>query len=424
MQKTIYQLEKECRSLGLTLPQSRYTGRGGKPAKRDYVSILGEYYLKQTYGSLENIPWGMKARLEMRSPMLASLLSNCSEEEQKEIFSSAKWIFQRKVDGVRMNFFFDGEGGFEAYSRNISVQDFLPVPYHSKIQMPELPEIFKGRQFSIDCEVQCENPNVDTTNKIGGGGVVTETVLQATAALLSINDSESLALQVSNPLKFYAFDLMHWNGKPLFNKSYGERHHALVKVVTQLQKAGFPIHTLPWLESDNKVALLQEMWDAGEEGVIAKRLDSEYTPDETRSRVRWVKIKRSMKGMLNSSSLGDSIDAYVVGFSPGKSGSGWENLVGSLDLALMVVKPNGDEDEHVIARVSNIPLEERKKMTVIEDGEVKLRPEYFGRVYEIDGQDVSSRALRFTHAHIVRERPDRSAFECIMMEDDLRKQIL
>jgi len=188
MQRRLADLEKECSDLGLK--PKEFTGRGGKPAKRDYVNALGDFHQQRSFGL--SPPWGLSKRREMRSPMLAFLFSSLKEEEQRKVMSSPDWAFEKKIDGVRMTLFWNENGDFEAYSRNTSVENYMPVAYHEKLILPDLPPELQGRSIVLDCEIQCTSAHIET---LASKGIPTETVLQATSALLALNTSESLELQ-------------------------------------------------------------------------------------------------------------------------------------------------------------------------------------------------------------------------------------
>ena len=79
----------------------------------------------------------------------------------------------------------------------------------------------------------------------------------------------------------------------------------------------------------------------------------------------------------------------------------------------------------MIAKVANIDLELRKKITQHDEkGNVILDPSWYGKVVEVDGQDISARALRLTHAILVRFRPDRSQDTCVIEEEFLKSMVL
>lgn len=418
MQRTIAQLKKAAGKLGVSPTQ--FTGRGGKEAKRDWVNALGDYYQYQAYGA--NAPWGLVKRRQWRSTMLAFLFNHLSDQEARDVMSGSDWIFERKVDGVRMQLFWGPGGSFQAFSRNISVEDYLPVDYTSKIKLPPFPDTLGNRSIVLDCEVQCVDPKVNTA--LNRKGVVTETVLQATSAILAMNTEDSLAIQRDHQLVFYPFDVLHYNGKDILQFPWHQRRQLLEQLGQHFKHFGFPFEILPAIK-ENRKEYLDDLLAKGEEGVIAKNIHSPYTADESRSRKRWIKIKRTMSQALSDTGHGDSIDAFVTGFSLGTEGSGWEGLIGSLDLSMNIITSAGEEYQHMIARVSNIPLETRKAITVKDDqGNITLDPSWMGKVLEVDGQDVSAREKRLTHARIIRERPDRSIFECVMMEEDLNRFVL
>lgn len=182
--------------------------------------------------------------------------------------------------------------------------------------------------------------------------------------------------------------------------------------------------TLPWI-MEGKDAYLRKVFKRKGEGVMAKHRASPYTPTESRGRDRWVKIKRSMS--QTALTIGtDTIDGFVVGFTLGKKGTAWQNLVGSVDVAVNLVATDGTEREHIIARVSNFPQKVRQEMTWIdpETNRPTLHPDYYNRVVEIDGQDVSTKERRFRHAVIRHFRPDKTAFECVFYESDLERYII
>lgn len=422
MQRTLAQLQKECKRYGIEPPQR--TGRGGKYAKRDYVAGLGDYFIRVNFAG--KAPWGLAKRRSWNSPMLSFLFSNLDDGEQRDVLSGPDWVFEEKVDGVRMLLMWDGEGNFEAYSRNISVEDYLPVAYHHKIPIQDFPAALKGKAMILDCEVQCIDPNVNTILK--SKGVITETLLQATSAILALNTDDSRNIQESHPLRFFVFDVMHYDGKDVMHYAWKDRRKFIEKLVphfTAKLSDGSPQITHLPVVHENRKEFLDGLIAEGKEGVIAKNIHSSYIHEESRKRTHWIKVKRTMSQSLNAIGYGDSIDGYVVGFERGKAGSGFEDLIGSLDIAVNLVDSQGNETEHVIARCANIELELRKQITQFDDnGEMQIDPNWLGKVLEIDGQDVSARAKRFTHARIIRIRDDKSQFECVMMKEDLEKFIL
>ena len=132
-----------------------------------------------------------------------------------------------------------------------------------------------------------------------------------------------------------------------------------------------------------------------------------------------------MTESLQNSNLGDTIDAFVTGYDLGDEGRGWTNQVGSLTFSVFLEDSEGNVKPHEIARVSNISQELREKLTDSSDPENPvLKASWYGKCATIDGQSVSARSYRLTHAVLVDWRPDRSADSCIVKEDFLKSMVL
>jgi len=358
---------------------------------------------------------GLKFRLDMESPMLAKLIKHLKNSEITSIYESKNWVFDTKHNGLRMTVHNTFGNYMECFSRNESVTDFLPVSYGHKMYWGEKP-VFPTRTFVIDCEVVSSNPNI--VSKLGN--LATETELQAIAALLALNTEESLAIQKElKCLKFMVFDCLAFHHENLMDQPFSKRRKAARKVVEELQELGFPFEISKCVQK-NKVEFLEQIWSSGGEGVVAKRLDGKYIPRPSRPRNGWIKIKRDTTGIL-----GDPIDGYITGYELGKEGKGFENLVGSLHVSLNLIKQDGSVTTHHIARVINIPLVDRKRITVKDgDGHPCLDENYYSRVVEVEGQAISARAKRLTHPRIVRWRDDKSPHDCEMYEKDLLAMIV
>lgn len=183
-------------------------------------------------------------------------------------------------------------------------------------------------------------------------------------------------------------------------------------------------HLVTVYEAESKTKFMSDIFERGGEGVVAKHKSALYRPVEARSRNLWVKIKRSVKQSLTSTPYGDTLDAYVVGFDLGEEGKGYEDLVGSLTFGVNLVKRDGKVVVHDIARISSIPLEMRKKITVVKDGKPVLIEEMYNKVAAIDGQSISSRARRLTHSRILEWRTDKNPDQCELTEEFLEKMIM
>jgi len=91
------------------------------------------------------------------------------------------------------------------------------------------------------------------------------------------------------PVELYLFDLIYLEGRSLINDPYVERRKKLREIA-----GGIPL-TKEIITADPKEAeeFLREAIDKGHEGLVAKKLDSPYTPG-VRGK-RWFKIKKTLE---------------------------------------------------------------------------------------------------------------------------------
>ena len=155
------------------------------------------------------------------------------------------------------------------------------------------------------------------------------------------------------------------------------------------------------------------------EGIILKNRNAVYHATSSRT-IDCVKVKRSTADTLTK-----DLDAFVTDYVVGKDNTRNQNMVVGFVFSVMLEKLDGSTASHQIAVCSNVSDFVKEDATVIDDeGNVKLNPSYYGRVATIQGQNVSARSLRLTHAVIDCWRPDRSADTTeVIKESDLRKLI-
>lgn len=114
------------------------------------------------------------------------------------------------------------------------------------------------------------------------------------------------------PLRFQVFDVMMVDGKNMMDKTYLERREVLEGIVKSkklLFVDKFIVTDDPIvIESEHKRLLVE-----GLEGVLVKKVSSEYVPGRTGW--RWVKMKEVEEA---SGKLADTIDAIIMGYTRGK----------------------------------------------------------------------------------------------------------
>lgn len=397
----------------------------------DCIRAIQQFYLEQrkqngTYRkSIEYI-------LAMDSPMLALLIKHKSKEDQDAIWdnNNNNWIWEEKIDGNRALLCYDPKTGFDMYSRNLSVTDQLPINYGEKILWPEMDLSGLTIPFVIDCEIVPKNKEIDKT---GDFVPVADTQLNLISSILSLNVEDSKKVQEKNPVKFVAFDVLYVADIPEFNEPLWKRKQMLKTLMKFLQFAGVPVEEPLTLQpGQDKLSFYNSILNAGGEGVVVKDINSKYDISGRRAG-EWVKIKRSVSQAMSAEGLGDTIDAFVIGFEEGEKGTKNEGKVASLKFGVElldqfnepILDESGDPITHHIATVGGLTDELKDAITTKDIfGNVALKQEIYGKVASIDGQDLSSRNLRFAHAILTCWREDRSANTCKIRKDILEKLVL
>lgn len=425
-------LKKKCEALGLTPTPTRKRRNPDRLelSMNDCIKAIQDYYLNERKNNGTYDP-SIEFMLKMDSPMLALLLKNLPQDKQDEIWddNNTDWIFEEKIDGNRQVLSFDANTKqFHFYSRNLSEVDLLPIDYADKIVVPPLNmDIINNMQsFVLDCEV------VPVNGEVTDERVRAANQLNVVSSILQYLPEESHFIQETNPLKSIAFDCLMYDGQYLFDKPLKERQDYLHKLVKLLQLAGFRIELVPTKPADmKKQDYYYQIIDNNGEGVIAKNLNDTYDILGRRDG-RWVKIKRSVQETLIRAGE-DSIDAFVTGFKLGTPGTKNENKVGSLIFSVYLTDDNnqimyhedGNPMIHEIAVVGGLTDELRDMLTWHdEDGNVMLNPRFLNQVASINGQDISSRELRFMHSQFLGWRLDRSFNTCLVKKSILESMVM
>jgi len=133
------------------------------------------------------------------------------------------------------------------------------------------------------------------------------------------------------PLKYFVFDLLYLNGKPLIDKTLKERRAALHKVIKKNDVIIIDDH----IETDDTKTLDKYFETAKRkslEGLIAKKPGDAYQAG-ARS-YSWVKIKKADETLME-----DSVDCVILGYYFGK---GARSKLGIGGLLVGVYEPKND----------------------------------------------------------------------------------
>jgi len=422
---TLAELENECAVRGLSVVGS---GKNGKIMSMDYTKALEKWSLDGLRDQGMLLPGCEFIHTNLASPMLAqSQKAFKTDKLFQEFVGRSDVLAEQKMDGCRIILSYFPGVGFELFSRNRSVTNFLFGTYMDQVYgwQRSVTENVLPFPFVIDGEIISLNPTVN-------GHVVTDTMLNAVVAMLGMNQLDSYRMQAEAgyPLRLEAFDCIMYDGKSVMNETLVERKKLLHEVIMKLYEAAdrLSLPQLKWVEEvpvvhgtyDTKFNFYKDVTGRGGEGLILKVQSGVYNPVEARGGMSagWIKMKRSV-----SESVGSDLDAFITGAVPG-SGE-FEGLVGSLIFSVYLL-PSGQV--HEIARISGLTDEVRRAVTTTGvNGEVVLNPSWMGRVAAIDGQDVSNRSRSFAHARVKRWREgadNKSPAQCVLQESVLNDLVL
>jgi hypothetical protein len=404
-------LQYQCNQLGINV-----TPAGRKLIKDDYIKALRNHFLKEKYNTKDDIPWALKFMLSIECPQLCRRIKDLKPEQQKLVWESTDWIAEPKIDGNRVISIWDTkEKKFHFFSRNNSVVDYLPQDYSDNIYVTSKNFDYPNN-FVLDCEAVSTNPEVETNIRC-------LTQLQSTTALLNLNAPDSIKIQKKYPLKFFVFDCL-FDGENLIDSNWDIRHAHAAKLQALLADSGFCCELNKVIENtpDNKYAKQEfyEQYIAHQgEGVVIKNKYAKYHATSSRT-IDCVKVKRSTQDSLTK-----DLDAFITDFVVGNDGTRNENMVVGFVFSIQMKKDDGSIITHPIATCSNISDFIKDDATIIsDDGSVKLNPTYYGRVATLQGQNISARQLKLTHAVIDCWRPEKSCDQCeILKESELRSLI-
>ena len=435
------ELQKQCETLGIIPDKTRKrkdknTGESYfESSIKDYETAIQNFYLNK-YEQEGTLSPFIKNILKLDSPMLALQIKHLKPEIQDQIWiDNNNWVFQEKIDGTRCLLCYDKKYGYDFYSRNKSVTDCLPISYKTKLLIPQLTQEILDRyginSFIIDTELVPLNKRINAMTD--GKELVADTQLSLVTSILGSLDDLSHKMQETNPLKFIAFDMLMLNGNWLTDYELEKRDKSLNGMLQILKTAGLG-NRIEKVQStlQDKHQFYDGILAMGGEGVVAKDLNAKYDIYGKRAG-EWVKIKRTISQSVLMEKTGDTIDAFITGFKEGNIGTANEGLVGALEFSVYLTDDEnnylyddiGNPIMHHIATVSGITNELRQAISNKDiNGNVILNNAMYGKVATIDGQDISSKNMRFAHAVFKGWRPDRDAMSCKMQKAFLERMVL
>jgi bifunctional non-homologous end joining protein LigD len=204
----------------------------------------------------------------------------------KELPEGPDWLYEPKLDGYRALLFKDG-----AQTRILSRNEKDLTPMYPSVAAAALR--LNAAQAVIDGEI----------------------VALAQDGRPSFQALQHRASHPKHLIVFYAFDVLHMNGRNLMGEPLVERRAQLPEIIGQN-----PAIRLSRDLPGSVAAIVQALRAAGIEGVVAKRRDSTYQPGERSS--DWLKLKLEQQQELVIGGYrpqgASGLDALLVGYYAGK----------------------------------------------------------------------------------------------------------
>jgi len=207
-----------------------------------------------------------KIRFEVFRPVKLMLAQTANNVAEALMEHGGETSFEYKLDGVRVQIHKLGND-VKIFSRRLK---------DATESLPEIEEIVKNNLKVEEAILEGEVIAVDRE----GYPIPFQHLMRRFKRVHSIEE-----MTEKIPVKLYLFDILYLNGQSLVSIPYTQRNQILSENAGEI-----PLTKQLVTDSvEEAERFLEEAMDAGHEGLIAKKIDSEYTPG-IRGK-RWLKIK-------------------------------------------------------------------------------------------------------------------------------------
>ncbi|MBC7260688.1 MAG: ATP-dependent DNA ligase [Chloroflexi bacterium] len=339
------------------------------------VGIVADVALRQGSAGLE------QSTIQLGQPIKPMLAQTAASVADAFDLLGSKLVLEYKLDGARVQIHKDGQRVW-LFSRHLS--DLTA----------SLPEICAQVKQEIAAQTAILEGEVIAVNA-GGRPLPFQHLMRRLGRVHDI-----VAMQQQVPVQLYLFDLLYLDGALMLDRPYQERVDALRRVHGQIPLVE---RQVPSSVAEGET-FLNAARVAGHEGIMAKNLESPYTPG-VRGR-HWLKIKPAV-----------TLDLVIVAADWGYGRRhGWlsnyhlaardEESGELLEVGKTFKGLTDEEFQHITEQLLALKVSEAY-------GTVFVRPEIVVEVAFNNIQDSpqykSGMALRF--ARIVRFRPDKTVAE-------------
>jgi len=207
-----------------------------------------------------------KIRFEVFRPVKLMLAQTANNVAEALMEHGGETSFEYKLDGVRVQIHKLGND-VKIFSRRLK---------DATESLPEIEEIVKNNLKVEEAILEGEVIAVDRE----GYPIPFQHLMRRFKRVHSIEE-----MTEKIPVKLYLFDILYLNGQSLVSIPYTQRNQILSENAGEIPLAKQLVKD----SVEEAERFLEEAMDAGHEGLIAKKIDSEYTPG-IRGK-RWLKIK-------------------------------------------------------------------------------------------------------------------------------------
>lgn len=252
---------------------------------------IGEIGRRTLEGGIESV---QQLDVEVGVPVLPALCDRLKSASEM-IRKMGEVYVEPKYDGTRVQIHWDSKKGiFTTFTRNLEQNSFM---------FPELPRLLqdlKADSVILDCEAVGYSPE---TNSL--------LAFQETIKRKRKHDIEETMASI--PLRFFVFDVLFVDGRPLLRQPLAERKAVLERI---LPRPATDMQQSPSIRTNDPQVLREfhaEQLALGFEGAVIKKANGVYQPG--RQAFNWVKFKEA-EG--SKAKLTDTLDAVVVGTYAGR----------------------------------------------------------------------------------------------------------
>jgi len=398
IRSTVSELKEACLRRGIALDPN---------ARHKKADLLAELLRNAVLEGRAPGGWGANARIGVASPQLCFNYSELTPDERETVLDSPRWIAEPKYYGVRTLVSYHPDEGFRIWSRHHDDQTFWPLDYGEKLLILREGRMTRGRDwrgafpepFLVDGEIYRPGDRHGQSPHGRYQGVE----INYASAVLRMPVQESVTLQAERgTLRVVLFDCLHRGTDSVWNRPLEERKQVLRELVAQ----GLPFEEAPYTER-HKRAFFHRMTARGWEGVVFKNLDKPYHPSTRRHRDVQVRLRPGMETLTPL----EELDVFVSGQEPGDRAS--------LKVSVYVRGENGEEREHCVASVSDIPDPVREAFFEPHSilGGPLLKPSAYGKVLTLRVRGFRGPEPRFDHAWVDWSqgiRLDKTRYDCVI----------